>query len=98
MGINIDDNSETWIAFSNSVKAMTFSVLNQNLETMRTTLADINKITKDVKMGDIISDENYKRLTEIDGTLKKDFVMTADGYMYVGSDNLQDKANNATMT
>jgi hypothetical protein len=97
MGIEIDENSTTWKEFQEAVNSMSFSVLNQSLDTMRQTLATIGKLAKDVSFGDIISDEDYKQLTDIDGSLKKDFVMTADGYMYVGEGNLKNKAKDATM-
>jgi hypothetical protein len=97
MGIEIDENSTTWKNFQEAVNDMSFSVLNQSLDTMRQTLATIGKLAKDVSFGDVISDEDYKQLTDIDGSLKKDFVMTADGYMYVGEGNLKNKAKDATM-
>jgi hypothetical protein len=98
MGVEIDENSETWKKFQEAVNNMSFSVVHQNLETMRQTLATIGKLAKDVSFGDVISDEDYKQLTDIDGSLKKDFVMTADGYMYVGEGNLKNKAKDATMS
>lgn len=98
MGIDITQNSDLWSKFQEAVNNMSFSVVHQNLETMRQTLATIGKLAKDVSFGDVISDEDYKQLTDIDGSLKKDFVMTADGYMYVGEGNLKNKAKDATMS
>ena len=97
MGIDIENNTELWNAFQNAVNNMSFSVVHQNLATMRETLASISKIAKDVSVGDVVSDEDYEKLTSVDGSLKKDFVMTADGYMYVGEGNLQNKAKDATV-
>ena len=77
---------------------MKFSVVNQSVEKLRSNLAEINKIAKNIKMGDIISDDDYKKIVEINGALKKDFVMTADGYMYVGSKSLKDMASQSTLT
>jgi hypothetical protein len=49
---------------------MSFSVVNQNLDTIREKLGIINSIAKDIKMGDIISDEDYEKLTSVNGSLK----------------------------
>jgi hypothetical protein len=47
-------------------------------------------------MGDVISDEDYEKLTNVNGALKQDFVMTADGYMYVGDKDLKAEAAKTT--
>jgi hypothetical protein len=43
-------------------------------------------------MGDIISDEDYNTLLRYNAALADMFVMTADGYMYTGSQNLNTTA------
>ena len=96
MGINIEEGSAEWKKLQDAINSMSFSVVNQNLDTVRDKLKTINDIAKNIKIGDIISDEEYEKLTSVNGALKQDFVMTADGYMYTGTQNLQDIASQAT--
>ena len=97
MGVDIEENEALWESFQKAVNSMTFSVLNRDLNTMRNTLATINKIAKGIELGDVISDEDYKKLVAVNGSLKKDFVMTADGYAYVGDGNLKEQASAAAL-
>lgn len=49
-------------------------------------LATINKIAKDIKIGDIISEEEFKELQAINPMIARSFVKTANGYVAVASD------------
>ena len=97
MGINIDNGNSLWDSFATAVNNISFSVVNSNVDKLRENLSTISKIAKDIKMGDVISDDDYAQLTAIDGSLKKDFVMTADGYMYVGEKDLKSSASAASI-
>ena len=98
MGINVADatNSKVWNELQTTINSMSFSVVNQNLDTLREKLKTISEVAKNIKMGDVISDEQYEKLTSVNGSLKKDFVMTADGYMYVGDKDLSSTAMDTT--
>ena len=100
MGINVEDvtNSDAWTKLQTTINNMSFSVVNQNLDTLREKLKTINEVAKNVKMGDVISDDDYEKLTSVNGSLKQEFVMTADGYMYVGDKDLKEEAASATKT
>jgi hypothetical protein len=62
--------------------------INRDVETLRTNLTEINKICKDIKIGSIISDEDYKKLISLAPGLKSMFALTAGGYAYTGSEDL----------
>lgn len=85
-GIEIDENSNYWNSMVAAMEASTNVVQEvvNNLDELRGTLASIAEITDDIHLGDIISDEDYDTLVANNAELKKYFVMTADGYKYLG--------------
>jgi hypothetical protein len=48
-------------------------------------MADTSGITKNLKTNDIISDDDYKKLLEVNPAIKEMFMVTADGYRFLGS-------------
>ena len=100
MGINVDEATADgpWAKLQETINKMSFSVVNQNIDTLREKLKTINDVAKNIKMGDVISDDDYEKLTSVNGSLKQDFVMTADGYMYVGDKDLKEEAASSTKT
>lgn len=97
MGIEVDQNSDYWnqlTAAMEATKNVVQDVAN-NLSSLRSTLASISSLTKDLHLGDIISDEDYDTLVANNKELKKYFVMTADGYKYLGGADAEiEKAKN----
>jgi hypothetical protein len=87
MGVNIDENSEEWKKLVQEMQQANLSVLNNDLGSIRQKLTDIKKLTKDIELGSIISDEDYEKLLAYNAALAESFVLTADGYMYVGNGN-----------
>jgi hypothetical protein len=67
---------------------MSFSVVHRDFDKLRNQLADIQKITKNISLGSLISDDDYKKIMEVAPELKEAFMMTADGYKYIGSDKI----------
>lgn len=85
-GIEVNKSSDYWDALITSMDNATNVVQDviNNLDTLRSTLASVAEITDDLKLGDIVSDEDYDTLVANNAELKKYFVMTADGYKYLG--------------
>ena len=84
MGINVNEAGPAWTALGDAMDGVYLSVLDQDLNAIRKSLAEISKLTKDLELGDIISDEDYERLIKYNSELEKYFIMTADGYKYIG--------------
>ena len=84
MGINVDEGGEAWEDLATAISNIHLSVLDQDLNAVRNSLAEISKLTKDLDLGSIISDEDYKKLIKYNAELEKYFIMTADGYKYIG--------------
>lgn len=72
----------------NSLDNMGASVLVKDLDKVRISLQDIQDIIKGTKFGDIISDEDYKKIIAKNASLKNSFIMTAEGMRYVGEQSL----------
>ena len=92
MGVNVDENSAEWANLKGAMASLEMSVLNNHFEKLRATLADISKIAKDVKIGDILSDDDYNTLVKYNAELEKYFIMTADGYQFIGGIDLAEEA------
>ena len=96
-GIQVDKSSEYWNELTSAMEAsqnVVLKVLN-NLNDLRGTLASISEITSDLHLGSIISDEDYETLVANNAALKDYFVMTADGYKYLGEAEAEiEKAKN----
>lgn len=87
-GIDIDENNEAYQNFISSLSSAN-SVLAQSikdLDTLTDKLKEINDLTEDLKIGSVISQDDYKKIISIYSGAKEFFVRTADGYkMIAGS-------------
>jgi hypothetical protein len=92
LGINIDENDETWSALVDDMRAANVSVLNNDLDSVRKKLTDIKNLTKDISFGSVLSDEDYNQLIKYNAALADSFMMTADGYMYTGTGDVSEIA------
>ena len=100
LGITINDSDENWNSFISSMKTsadMFNPVVNKLIE-LRNTLADIDKIAGNLEIGSIISDEDYQTLLKTNPELEKFFMLTNEGYKYIGTgkigENLSDFIKN----
>ena len=78
---------------------MNVSVLVRDLDTVRSNIKDISELASKITFGSAVSDEDYKALTKYNAELKKSFILTAEGYRYVGEESLGKIAadNNKTL-
>ena len=87
-GIDIDENNEAYQNFISSLSSAN-NVLAQSikdLDTLTDKLKEINDLTEDLKIGSVISQDDYKKIISIYSGAKEFFVRTADGYkMIAGS-------------
>lgn len=86
LGIIIDTSAWSSEELGKSLKDLNISnALKYDLNDVRSTLSQISKIVNNLKLGDIITDEDFKTLTKLNGTMADAFMMTVDGYKYIGS-------------
>ena len=93
MGINIDENSQEWQAMVMAMQSINTSVVHRDLDKIREDLVQIKEIAGDIEIGDIISDEDYDTLIRYKAELADMFMLTAEGYKYLGGGNLSDIAS-----
>lgn len=78
-GYVINENNAAWTSFINSMTDGTKRWIKDS-QSVIDMLNEIKSITKDLSVGDIISDEEYKKLLKISPEIKDMFIKTADGY------------------
>ena len=86
-GIYTDNLGSSW---NNVVKAMSSAAnvagnIVYQYANIRSQLAEIQTLAKDLAMGDIVSDEDYKKMLQYNSAAKDMFIQTADGYKFIGS-------------
>lgn len=92
-GINLDTTNANWqyyITLMSQAGKATVKAQTQ-LENFRKTISDVSSITKDLKTNDIISDDDYKKLLEINPAIKELFMITSEGYRFLGQQKTLDQ-------
>lgn len=86
--LGIDINGKAWIEYTNAMKASARTAENfiNSLDSLREALKSINDLSKDIKFGSIIKDEDYEALLKYNKQIASLFTMTADGYKFIGND------------
>lgn len=86
-GLNVDTSSAAWKAYTEAMSAAGIAIggVQSKFDALRQTIADTSDITKSLKTNDIISDDDYKKLLEINPAIKEMFMITAEGYRFLGS-------------
>lgn len=87
-GIEIDKNSTEWQAFVSSLERIPIKLQPTDVTKIRKTFLELSELASKIKIGSIISDDEYEKLIAANGALKSMFVQTANGYAYVGSQDL----------
>lgn len=87
-GIEIDKNSAEWQAFVSSLEHIPIKLQPTDVTKIRKTFLELSELASKIKIGSIISDDEYEKLIAVNGALKSMFVQTANGYAYVGSQDL----------
>ena len=77
MGYSIDETSDYWIKFTADMRKAGTAV--PDFAKLKNNLTAISKITKDLKLGDIISEEDYKTLIAYNDAWADLFMLQADG-------------------
>ena len=86
-GLDVDTSSASWKAYTEAMSAagMAIGGVQSKFDALRQTMADTSDITKSLKTNDIISDDDYKKLLEINPAIKEMFMITAEGYRFLGN-------------
>lgn len=87
-GIEIDKNSAEWQAFVSSLERIPIKLQPTDVAKIRKTFLELSELASKIKIGSIISDDEYEKLIAANGALKSMFVQTANGYAYIGSQDL----------
>ena len=95
MGINIDEGNAEWQKLVSAMQNMNTSVVHRDLDAIRAEITDIKKLCSEIEIGSVISDEEFDKLIKYKAELADLFIMTADGYKYVGGGNLEQEASEA---
>lgn len=90
-GIVIDENNVAWNQFMDDVYNGTKQWVNNSKQVIEN-LATIKELTGDIQVGDILSEEDYKRLLAISPEIANMFIKTADGYKALANSKDLDKA------
>lgn len=87
-GIILDQTSASYTDFIASLKDIPLSINPANYQEVRKSFQSLKEMAEDIKIGSIISDEDYQKIIETDSALQALFVQTANGYVYTGSQDL----------
>ena len=85
-GIYIEENNEAWNQFMNAVNSGSKQWINNQAQVIEN-LKNIKNIASDIKIEDIISDEDYKKLLIIAPEIARMFIKTEEGYKALASGN-----------
>lgn len=86
IGIVVDSDSESWLNFINTMRE-TYKVI-PDLEQLTTNFSEIQSITEDLLIGDIVSKDDYNTLLSYNNELAKYFTVLADGSARMTGDPL----------
>ena len=84
LNIEIPEGIESLKGFKEVLESIDFASVTFDLNALRKELTALNELLPKVKIGEIITDEQYKTLLKYNAGLKDFFVMTASGYSYIG--------------
>lgn len=92
-GIYLDENSQAFKDFTHSQVQAGYRTSDYTdiLTNLQSTLGDIHSLIGDIKIGDILSVEDYERLISYNKELEKYFMMNSTGgYTFVGGEGSED--------
>ena len=84
LGIETDSLGESWDKFLNRVNSGTQQWIN-NTNKVLSNIAYIRDNIENVKMGDLVSDEEYKEMLKINPAVAKYFIKTAGGMIAIAN-------------
>lgn len=87
-GIHIKEDSAAWQQLLNGVGQIKPRIEPRDYEAVRKQFIDLKSLAEKVKIGSIISDDDYEKLIAADKTLATMFTRTLKGYAYTGTEDL----------
>jgi hypothetical protein len=84
LNIEIPEGIENLEGFKDVLESIDFASATFDLNALRKELVALNELLPKVKIGEVITDEEYQTLLKYNAGLKDYFVMTASGYSYIG--------------
>lgn len=87
-GIHIKEDSAAWQQLLNGVGQIKPRIESRDYEAVRKQFIDLKSLAEKVKIGSIISDDDYEKLIAADKTLATMFTRTLEGYAYTGTEDL----------
>ena len=85
LGVTVDVSDAKWATFIENLKSHSNVLIEaaNDFDKIRNALKEINELTKDLNVGDTISDEDYQKMLALNSEISKYFVQTADGYKMI---------------
>lgn len=87
-GIHIKEDSAAWQQLLNGVGQIKPRIEPRDYEAVRKQFIDLKSLAEKIKIGSIISDDDYEKLIAADKTLATMFTRTLEGYAYTGTEDL----------
>lgn len=87
-GIHIKEDSAAWQQLLNGVGQIKPKIEPRDYEAVRKQFIDLKSLAEKIKIGSIISDDDYEKLIAADKTLATMFTRTLEGYAYTGTEDL----------
>ena len=87
-GIHIKEDSAAWQQLLNGVGQIKPRIEPRDYEAVRKQFIDLKSLAEKVKIGSIISDDDYEKLIAADKMLATMFTRTLEGYAYTGTEDL----------
>lgn len=86
-GIEVDVTSAAFLAMANAMAAagQQSLTLEGRINSLRSALAELRGIIDGIDFGSVISDEDFNKLMEYDSGVRDMFLMTPEGYQFVGN-------------
>ena len=86
-GLNVNTSSAEWLAYTSAMSQAGQAMIGvqSQFDSLRQTMADTASIMKNLETNSIISDEDYEKLIAINPAIKDMFMITAEGYRFLGS-------------
>lgn len=103
-GLAVDTTSAAFLAMANSMQqaAIKSLSLESRIDSLRNALAELRGILGDLDFGSVISDEDFNKLMEYDSGVRNMFLMTPEGYQFIGNqgdlDYIKDIQKEATVS
>lgn len=83
--LDVTISDADWSKFEELVSQIGNSAVSRTVEQLKENIQAVTKAVEDIELGSIVSEEDYNTLVEYNGALKEFFMITANGYKWIGT-------------